>query len=252
MNEGPGCTDEVRSAAAHYETLLADHYSWMMGDFSDRVAECRQMFARWGIVPKTMAAALDLGCGAGIQSLALAQGGFRVTAVDTCRKLLDELSQRAGALPIRPVEADIAALEFCDPASVDVAVCMGDTLPHLPSLDVVSGLQASVYARLAPGGVFVVGFREQTKVLAGLDRFLPLRSDENRIMTCFLEYEPQSVIVHDLVYVREDGRWVLHKSCYRKLRLATDWVLRQLQTVGFSILRHETVGGMDVILAGRA
>jgi len=48
-------------------------------------------------------------------------------------------------------------------------------------------------------------YRDLTKELEGLDRFIPVRSDD-KIMTCFLEYESaESVAVHDLIYTRVGG-----------------------------------------------
>ncbi len=52
----------------------------------------------------------------------------------------------------------------------------------------------------------------------GLDRFIPLRADADRIMTCFLESNgSESVMVHDLIHVRQGETWTLRKSAYPKL-----------------------------------
>jgi len=62
-----------------------------------------------------------------------------------------------------------------------------------------------VFNALHSGGVFVSTYRDLTKELEGLDRFIPVRSDD-KIMTCFLEYESaESVAVHDLIYTRVGG-----------------------------------------------
>ncbi len=77
-----------------------------------------------------------------------------------------------------------------------------------------------------------------------LERFIPVRSDANTIMTCFLEYEPESVVVHDLIYTRQNEQWTLHKSSYRKLRLALSWLVTQLQLAGFALDIQESHRGM--------
>ena len=104
---------------------------------------------------------------------------------------------------------------------------MVDTLLHLPSKNAVSTLLAKVHAALEAGGKLIVTFRDLSKELAELDRFIPVRSDADTIFTCFLEYEPDTVKVHDLVYRRQNSGWVLHKSFYRKLRLAEQWLVDQ-------------------------
>ena len=51
-------------------------------------------------------------------------------------------------------------------------------------------------------------------------------------MTCFLEYEPDAVLVHDLIHLREGTGWRLTTGAYRKLRLAPNWVEAQLRSGG--------------------
>lgn len=79
-------------------------------------------------------------------------------------------------------------------------------------------------ASLEEGGKLILTFRDLSFGLPELDRFIPVKSDENTIFTCFLEYEPETVAVHDLVYRKVDGKWRFNKSCYRKLRLSEKWV----------------------------
>src|SRR5690606_20914581 len=183
--------DGVASVADHYDRLLAEHYTWMSGDFAEKVSEQRALLSSLGLPRSGSRRALDLGSGPGFQSIALAEIGYEVTALDTSRKLLAELTDRKGSLPIAAVEADIAAgLPMIEPG-VEVALCMGDTLTHLSSKDDVLRLFTEVHRLLAPGGRFVLGFRDLTAELRGTDRFIPVRSDSHRIMTCFLEYEPE-------------------------------------------------------------
>jgi SAM-dependent methyltransferase len=237
------------SVADHYENLLADHYSWMGGAFADGAAAQRALLSSLGVAPSATGRALDLGCGAGLQSVALAELGFAVTAIDTSRKLLAELATRAGGLAIAPVEGDIAGVvELVEPG-FEVAVCMGDTLTHVPSAAAVERLFDGVARVLAPAGLFVLTFRDMTAELTGTDRFIPVRGDADRIMTCFLEYEPETVIVHDLIHLRRGAEWVLHKSSYRKLRLAPDWVAEALARRGFQVISSGLCGRLVKVVA---
>lgn len=238
------------SVTEHYDRLLAEHYSWMLGPFADRVAEQRDLLSGLGLAPGETGRALDLGCGSGIQSVALAQLGFDVTAVDTSRKLLDELDAAKDGLPITTMVGDIEALPDFGTA-FDAIVCMGDTLTHLSNVAAVERLFDAVTGLLSPGGRLVLTFRDLTAELAGTDRFIPVRSDSDRIMTCFLEYEPETVVVHDLVHVRQGEGWDLNKSSYRKLRLSPDWVRDQLTRRGFRLLPGGAAGRMMVVAAQR-
>jgi SAM-dependent methyltransferase len=239
----------------HYANLLAAHYSWMSGvSFLEKVAEQERVLA--SVLPAGGGVALDLGCGPGYQSVALARLGFAmVIACDTSPALLRELKDNAARWPaVRPVQADLRTLPtLVQTGSAAAIVCMGDTLTHLRSHMEVARLFADVKAALAPGGVFVITYRDLTHELEGPARFIPVRSDEGRILTCFLEYEnADTVMVHDIVHLREreNGGWKMQASCYRKLRLAKDWVRDAAVAAGFERVEvGETVGRMVLVQA---
>src|ERR1700758_3212379 len=162
----------------HYRKLLSEHYVWMFGvPFEEKVAEQKALLERvLGALhpPVPRGPALDLGSGPGFQSIALAELGFSpVHAIDTSAELVAELAARSGSYPIETRIADIASLKSVDlsPAPT-IAVCMGDTLTHLSSRAEVEGLFASVFARLAPQGAFMLTWRDLTHELTGTDRFL--------------------------------------------------------------------------------
>ena len=242
------------SAIEHYQTFLADHYTWMSGPYADKVAHQRDLLMRSRIVPGATREAVDLGCGPGSQSIALAELGFSVTAIDANAQLLEELRDHAGNLPIHTVLHDLCALAACSalPAQVDAAVCLGDIIPHLPSTQCVTTLFKQVSGLLGPHGKFILGFRDLSIEQQGLDRFIPIRGDNERIMTCFLEYESETVIVHDLIYVRQGDGWDLRKSSYRKLRLSLLWVCKQLEAQGFTVQSREQSAGVWTVVASKA
>lgn len=235
----------------HYDEVLADVYSWMLGGFDAALARNRELFRSLGVEPRGSRIAVDLGAGCGFQSIPLAELGFKVTAIDLDQKLLDELQAHAGNLPIDAVRDDLLAFEQHAPKGAELIVCMLDTVLHLPSRDDVLTLITRVHGALAPEGRFIVSFRDLTQEAAELDRFIPVRSDDRTIFTCFLEYEPSTVKVHDLVYRRNDDGWSLHKSFYRKLRIAPQWFIEQLRAAGFSAVDSSTARGMHTIVATR-
>src|SRR6266540_4215569 len=119
----------MTSVRDHYEGVLAEHYSRMFGDFEAKVAEQQTLLERLGItVSQDRPVAVDLGCGSGFQSIALARLGFRVLAIDFSPRLLAELEERARGLPVEAVTADIRDVAGLAPSGIEVAVCMGDTL----------------------------------------------------------------------------------------------------------------------------
>ncbi|MDN5860708.1 MAG: hypothetical protein L0H84_19065, partial [Pseudonocardia sp.] len=74
---------------------------------------------------------------------------------------------------------------------------MGDTLLHLPSAAAVTDLLAGIARALAPGGTLLLTYRDLTADLRGTQRFIPVRSDDQQIMLCFLDVaDPDVVEVH--------------------------------------------------------
>jgi hypothetical protein len=82
-----------------------------------------------------------------------------------------------------------------------------------------------------------------------LDRFIPVRSNDDTIFTCFLEYQKETVRVHDIVYEKKKGQWAMRKSAYRKLIISPQWIQNQLQHVGFNIEFYNDKEGLIFIVA---
>ncbi len=231
----------------HYETCLAEFYSWMFGDFDQKVDDNYQLFKNNGIVPRGSGIAVDLGGGPGFQSIALAKLGFRVTAIDLCRTLLDELEQRGAGLDIHPVLDDLG--KFRDHVkSAEVIVCMGDTLVHLESFDAIMKLVEDMYATLETGGKCVITYRDLSHELQGVDRVIPVKSDKTTVMTAFLEYGTDHVIVNDIIYRNTDGKWNLKKSQYRKLRCSRDSIQELMQKTGFNLVLDQMDRGFVTLV----
>lgn len=133
----------------------------MLGDFEAKVAEQRSLLERLGVMASASAGlAVDLGCGPGVQPIALARLGFRVRAIDFSQRLLAELTERTRGLPVEAVTGDIRDVEALAPTGLELAVCMGDTLSHLERAADLDRLFAGVATRLVVGGRLVLSFRE--------------------------------------------------------------------------------------------
>ena len=240
---------DMATVQQHYAEVLADVYSWMLGGFDRALSKNIEFFQRHNISPKGSSKAIDLGAGCGFQSIPLAQLGFTVTAIDLDKKLLDELQKNSNNLAIATFQDDLINFKQYANGKAELIVCMTDTLVHLESKEKVSSLLQKVFASLEDGGKFIITFRDLSQELSGLDRFIPLKSNEQTILTCFLEYEPNTVKVHDLVYRQEDNSWKLNKSFYRKLRLSPQWVANLLRNIGFNQIDLDKNNGLVTIVA---
>jgi SAM-dependent methyltransferase len=250
-------TPDAGTSVDHYDRLLAEHYTWMLGGDVHEVADRQAaLLAELGLEgTEDDGVAVDLGCGSGAQTLALIRLGFSpVIAVDTSRRLLDELiSYVEDAEAVRPVHGDIRIVlpEAAKRGTAAAVVCMGDTLPHLPSKADVPVLLGHINRALVPNGHLVVTYRDLTAELRGTDRFIPVRSSDDRLLTCFLEYHDEdTVIVHDLLHTRTNGTWQQRASSYPKLRIASSWLVEQCRAAGLDV-RHDATDsrGMRILHA---
>lgn len=239
----------MNTAKEHYENILADRYVWLMGGYESNIQKNAELFASLGLIPQKSSNAVDLGAGAGFQSIPLARAGYNVVAVDLSAALLEQLTEHAQDVKVTTVCDDMLHFAQHCPPKIELAVCMGDTLPQLSKRDEVAQLLGQLSQRLENGGDIVLMFRDLNQPHTGLDRFIPVRSDSDRIFTCFLEYGPERVTVNDLIYERQNGGWVLYKGSYPKLRLDPAWVSSLLTKAGLRIAKTQNKDGMITILA---
>jgi SAM-dependent methyltransferase len=235
----------------HYDNHLGNFYSWMVGDFNNRVKEFAKFLSDNKITPFDSGVAIDMGAGHGIQSVALAEAGFRVIAVDFNDQLLQELKENTNGRDIEIVRDDIRSLPKYLVRRPELILCWGDTLTHLESKEEVRQFISDVYTVLIPGGKFLLSFRDYSNALTGTSRFIPVKSDENRILTCFLEYDTDFVTVTDLLHGRSGDKWEQKLSSYRKLRLSAEEACAILIGSGFLIDRHYQERGMIFLAASR-
>lgn len=216
----------------HYETHLARLYSWMVGDFHAASNWFQAFLIENNIVPAGTKGALDLGAGTGIQSVALAKLGFHVTAVDFNRQLLSELRHNGEGLGIRTIEHDIRRISELATNGLELITRCGDTLAHLDSKVEVQAFLKEVATTLHVGGKAVLSFRDYSKVLREDNRFIQVRSNETRILTCVLEYEADTVRVTDLLYEKSKTGWTQSVSSYNKVRIKTAEIVEILGSIG--------------------
>ncbi|HEX7675012.1 MAG TPA: class I SAM-dependent methyltransferase [Bdellovibrio sp.] len=233
-------------AQSHYKNHLSYFYSWMFGNYDEAVERQKRLFIEHDIKPITTKLAIDLGAGSGFQSIALEQLGFKVHAVDFSQELLDELKSRSSTVETRL--GDIRDFAFAEHLRPELIVCMGDTLSHLESLNDVFDLLQKSYRVLTPGGRCVITYRDLSNCPKELDRFIQVKSDESRILTCFLEDLGNQVKVSDLLHEKHNGIWNLKKSAYLKLKISTTWLHSAMTQQGYEVSRSSLPSGLQLLI----
>ncbi|NHF61620.1 class I SAM-dependent methyltransferase [Flavobacteriaceae bacterium TP-CH-4] len=235
----------------HYEKHLADFYSWMLGDLEPKSTEFQNLLSSNGVEPKTTKNAIDLGAGNGIQSIALKRLGFEVVAVDFNEQLLKELKANPNAKGVKTKLLDITQVRELESLKPELIICCGDTITHLDSKERIEKLISDCTKILTDNGHLILTFRNYTSELSDQQRFIPVKSTNDRILTCILEYEPEKVKVTDLLYEKSNGQWNQKVSSYQKVRIEPKEVVQILEENGMSIKLNQPINRMETIIANK-
>lgn len=237
------------TAKEHYDQHLGNFYVWMAGDFETKVEEQTAFFKVYQISPLSNRMAIDLGAGHGIQTVALARQGYKVTAIDFNKQLVSQLTINCQGLEVEIIEEDLRQIKELANPSPELIVCWGDTLTHLQSHGEIVKFICDCVEVLAPGGKLILSFRNYLHELVGDSRFIPVKSDHRRILTGFLEYFPTHVRVTDLFYELTEMEWIQKVSSYYKVRLDPEEVISLLKKYGLSIIFEGMGSGLFTIIA---
>ncbi|GAA0705136.1 bifunctional 2-polyprenyl-6-hydroxyphenol methylase/3-demethylubiquinol 3-O-methyltransferase UbiG [Dokdonella soli] len=119
-----------------------------------------------GRAPLKGSRALDVGCGGGLLSEALARSGAEVTAIDLAPVVLDvaRLHLHESGLAVDYRETSVEALAAVMPAQFDIVTCM-EMLEHVP--DPASVIRACA-TLLKPGGKLFLSTLNRTPLAFGV------------------------------------------------------------------------------------
>lgn len=241
----------MTSVQRHYDQHLGPVYTWMVGGFDAALERGSAELEHIGATPIASGLAVDLGAGFGMHTIPLARRGFNVTAIDSCQILLDELQDQQGDLPIESVNDDLLFFHQKLRGTPELVLCMNDTLTHLVGKDAVVKLIQMVAEQLAPGGRFIMSFRDYSEPLKAEHRFIPVRSNPTRTFSCFLEYGDTHLTVNDILYEWNGSDWEVSVSSYNKVRIAREWLVESLRNNGFNVSSEPSASGMVRVIAER-
>jgi ubiquinone/menaquinone biosynthesis C-methylase UbiE len=141
--------------ARYYDGLLCDI------DYEKRAEYFSQLFMRHGVRPQIV---LDLACGTGSLSIALANAGYDVIGIDRSPEMLSAAVQKAGSTNknILLLCQDMCELDLY--GTVDAAICHLDGINHLTSPQAVCKTFEKVSLFLNDGGLFVFDLNSPYKI----------------------------------------------------------------------------------------
>jgi 2-polyprenyl-3-methyl-5-hydroxy-6-metoxy-1,4-benzoquinol methylase len=225
----------------HYDNHLGNFYSWSIGDLTGKQTEFQNFLVEQKLLPQSNKIAIDLGAGNGIQSVSLAKSGYFVKAIDFNTQLLEELTENTKGLNVEIINADIRNFNNFSVQNPELVICLGDTIAHLDSEQEILKLITAISKTLSKDGKFLLSFRDYSVELNGENRFIPVKSDEDRILTCILDYQPEYVIVTDLLHEKKGNSWKQHVSSYKKVRVTTEMIVKMIEQTNMTIQLNQVI-----------
>lgn len=144
-----------------YNGLAAIYDQLMQGiDYGDWAAYIVQLVDCHGGVPEKTA--LDVACGTGNTTLALAGEGYSVIGLDLSAEMLELAGAKTEDAQVSYVQADMR--QFSLPSPVGLVVSFQDGINYLLSQDDFRQAAASVYRALLPGGLFIFDINRVEKL----------------------------------------------------------------------------------------
>ena len=120
---------------------------------------------------------LDTACGTGMHAVTLAKGGHRVSAADLFPQMVEigEHNARKAGVAVRFASAgmgDMAATFGAE--QFDLLLCLGNSLPHLTSVEELTRALQDFAAVLRPGGIALIQNRNFDLVMRQQQRWICL------------------------------------------------------------------------------
>ena len=176
-------------------------------------------------------AVLDLCCGPGRHSVALAKRGFRVTGVDRTRFLLNKARQRARSSRARVKFVRSDMRDFVRPNTYDLALRLWTSFGYFDNKDDDRRVLHNTFESLRRRGVCVLDMFGKERLLKSFQAAIPTRCANGRLLIQMHE------IFDDCTRIRNE--WILLKGNRARrfkfqLRMYSGQELKDLlQQVGF-------------------
>lgn len=185
---------------------------------------------------------LDAACGTGMHAIALAKLGFEVAGADLSEKMIEksEANAKESCVSVSFKASGFGRLSAAfGSQSFDALLCLGNSLPHLLSVDDLQKALADFESVLRPGGLLIIQNRNFDAVMKTRQRWMEPQSaregDAEWLFLRFYDFEPDGLINFNILSLKRQGGQAWQQSILSTpLRpIVSEEFLSMLQAVGF-------------------
>lgn len=154
---------------------------------------------------------LDVACGTGQHSIALAQRGYQVTGADLSTGMLERARANVAAAGCAAqfVLAGFGQLADHVPGGFDALLCLGNSLPHVLTQEALAAALTDFAAVLRQDGLLLVQSRNFDAVLAAGARWLPPQAhsqdDQEWLFVRFYDFNSDGTLTFNVLTLHRAG-----------------------------------------------
>lgn len=155
---------------------------------------------------------LDAACGTGMHAVALAQLGHHLSGADLVPEMVEmsRLNAQAAGVSIELKTAGFGELERTfGKQRFDLLLCLGNSLPHILSLEELTSALKDFAACLRPGGMLLIQNRNFDAVMSAMERWMEPQAhsegSEEWLFQRFYDFEPDGLIRFNIVTLKRRG-----------------------------------------------
>lgn len=173
---------------------------------------------------------LELACGSGEITIALAKDGYQVKASDLSEDMILEAKKKPGSERITWSVMDMC--DFDDTDCYDGILCLCDSFNYILKEEQVLGMFENVYSHVREDGIFLMDMHS-------LDRLVEFEEEYNEtghIDKNEYQWTIQSednCIYQNFAFYDKDGRSTLEQHIQRVYNPI--WIQEQLENIGFEV-----------------
>ncbi|MFX1560445.1 MAG: class I SAM-dependent DNA methyltransferase [Promethearchaeota archaeon] len=185
---------------------------------------------------------LDLACGTGKHSTALALQGAEVVGIDNSEVMIARAKEYASSNGVSPrfILGEMTEFQSVSESKYELIICLGNSLALLDSLNVLEELLSSVFDSLTDGGVFIAQVLNFEEILKTGFRFFlqkggKMDTGEDVVFSRFYEHTdpPNSSTLVMSAQIKIEGVWTSLVSTQKVLNLNSNIMKRYLAQAGF-------------------
>lgn len=158
---------------------------------------------------------LDVACGTGMHAIALAQRGYDVAGADLSAGMIERARENAAAADseARFVVAGFGELVEKVGGGFDALLCLGNSLPHVLTVEALHATLADFAAVLRPGGLLLIQNRNFDAVMANRARWMEPQAHREGsrewLFIRFYDFNPDGTLTFNVLTLRRDngGKW---------------------------------------------